>query len=116
MCGRFVLDTPVGELNKEYGLSSQSDLIPQYNIAPSQLIAVVRENFAAQREITMLKWGLIPSWTKEVSGAFKMINARSETVHEKPSFKSAVRSRRCIIPASGFYEWQKQGKDKIPRV
>jgi len=100
-------------MNK-YRLAALPDPMPCYNIAPGQLITAVREDFSAQRELVSLKWGLVPSWAKEVMISYKMINARSETVHEKPSFKNALRSRRCIIPASGFYEWRREGKEKIP--
>ncbi len=99
---------------KAYRLTSMPDLSPRYNIAPSQQIAVVRQQNGGDRELTSLRWGLIPSWSKDSAIGYKMINARSETVHEKPSFKQAFHARRCIIPASGFYEWEKAGKEKIP--
>ncbi len=99
---------------KVYRLSSSPDLLPRYNIAPSQQIAVVRQQNGGDRELTFLQWGLIPSWSKDPAIGYKMINARSETVHEKPSFKQAFLARRCIIPASGFYEWEKAGKEKVP--
>ena len=98
---------------KVYRLSSSPDLPPRYNIAPSQQIAVVRQQNGGDRELTFLQWGLIPSWSKDPAIGYKMINARSETVHEKPSFKQAFLARRCIIPASGFYEWAKVGKEKV---
>ncbi len=99
---------------KVYRLSSSPDLPPRYNLAPSQQIAVVREQNGGDRELAFLQWGLVPSWSKDPAIGYKMINARSETVHEKPSFKQAFLTRRCIIPASGFYEWEKVGKEKIP--
>ncbi len=99
---------------KVYRLTSMPDLSPRYNIAPSQQTAVIRQQNGGDRELTSLQWGLIPSWSKDPAIGYKMINARSETVHEKPSFKQAFHARRCIIPASGFYEWQKAGKEKIP--
>lgn len=114
MCGRFVLENSPEQLVKLYQLSSTADLSPRYNIAPSQQVAVIRQHNAGGRELTLLQWGLIPSWAKDPTIGCKMINARSETVHEKPSFKQAFRSRRCIIPATGFYEWEKSGKEKIP--
>lgn len=114
MCGRFVLENTPEQLLKVYRLSSPPDLFPRYNIAPSQQIAVVRQHNGGDRELAFLKWGLIPSWSKDPAIGYKMINARSETVHEKPSFKQAFLARRCIIPASGFYEWEKVGKEKIP--
>jgi putative SOS response-associated peptidase YedK len=79
---------------------------PRYNIAPTQEVLVVREPERGEREAAMLRWGLIPSWSKEVQGGAPMINARGETVAEKPSFRTSLRKRRCLIPADGFYEWQ----------
>ncbi|MGK2905997.1 MAG: SOS response-associated peptidase [Desulfuromonadales bacterium] len=114
MCGRFVLEHSPEQLMKVYRLSSVPELYPRYNITPSQQIAVVRQQNGGDRELTSLRWGLIPSWSKDSAIGYKMINARSETVHEKPSFKQAFLARRCIIPASGFYEWEKVGEDKIP--
>jgi putative SOS response-associated peptidase YedK len=105
MCGRFVLEHSPEQLMKVYRLTSMPDLSPRYNIAPSQQIAVVRQQNGGDRELTALQWGLIPSWSKDSAIGYKLINARSETVHEKPSFKQAFHARRCIIPASGFYEW-----------
>lgn len=99
---------------KLYRLSSAPDLSQRYNIAPSQHVAVVRQQNGGDRELTSLQWGLIPSWSKDSAIGYKLINARSETVHEKPSFKQAFHARRCVIPASGFYEWEKRGKEKIP--
>jgi putative SOS response-associated peptidase YedK len=114
MCGRFVLENTPEQLMKVYRLSSRPDLSPRYNIAPSQQIAIVRQQNGGDRELVMMQWGLIPSWAKDPAIGYKMINARSETAHEKPSFKQALRSRRCIVPVSGFYEWEKKGKEKIP--
>lgn len=114
MCGRFVLENIPEQLMKVYRLSSPPDLSPRYNVAPSQQIAVVRQQNGGDRELAMMQWGLIPSWAKDSAIGYKMINARSETAHEKPSFKQALRSRRCIVPVSGFYEWEKKGKEKIP--
>ena len=114
MCGRFVLENSPEQLFKTYRLSSLPELSPRYNIAPSQQIAVVRQQNGGDRELVSMKWGLVPSWSKDPTIGHKMINARSETAHEKPSFKQALRSRRCIVPASDFYEWEKRGKEKIP--
>jgi putative SOS response-associated peptidase YedK len=85
---------------------------PRYNIAPTQNVAVVTEN--SPRALEMMRWGLVPSWAKDVSIGSKMLNARAETLAEKPSFRSALMRKRCIIPADGFYEWKKQGKKKQP--
>lgn len=114
MCGRFVLEHSPEQLTKAYRLSSSPALSPRYNIAPSQKIAVVRQHNGGDRELAHLQWGLVPSWAKDPAIGYKMINARAETVHEKPSFRQAFRTRRCIIPASGFYEWVQVGKEKIP--
>lgn len=86
--------------------ASGVDLRPNYNTAPGQQVAVVHMQ-GTQRTLSMMRWGLIPSWAKDPAVGFRMINARSETAAEKPSFRSAYRRRRCIIPADGFYEWQK---------
>lgn len=114
MCGRFVLETNVAQLVKTYRLATAPDLVPRYNIAPGQQVAVVRQNHDDQRQLVTMRWGLIPAWAREPSVGSRMINARSETVHEKPSFRQAFRTRRCIIPASGFYEWQHARGGKIP--
>lgn len=114
MCGRFVLEHRAGQLAEVYRLSSVPEFAPRYNIAPGQQVAVVRQHDGRDREMVFLHWGLVPSWAKDPAGGYKMINARSETAHQKPSFKQALHARRCIIPASGFYEWEKSGKDKLP--
>jgi len=108
MCGRFTLKTPASELAEVFGWTDALLLEPRYNIAPTQPVLTVR-NPGTGRESAMLHWGLIPSWSKDPTIAARMINARGETVHEKPSFRSAFRRRRCLIPADGFYEWQKTG-------
>ncbi len=111
MCGRFVSKAKKAEIEKEFKLKvdNKNFTEPRYNIAPTQQIAAIvqTENL---REISSLKWGLVPSWAKDDSIGSKLINARAETLSEKPSFREAFRSRRCIIPASGFYEWQKTAK------
>lgn len=89
------------------------NLPPRYNIAPGQEVAVVRGG-ADERRLSMLRWGLIPGWARDPSIAYKLINARSETVSEKPSFRSAYRRRRCLIPTDGFYEWTRRGKARQP--
>ena len=90
---------------------------PRFNVAPTQPIAVVRispDSPSPTRELSPLRWGLVPSWAKDPSIGNRMINARSETVAEKPAFRTAFRRRRCLIPADGFFEWQRQGKAKQP--
>lgn len=113
MCGRFVLIANPSAVQQAFNLAvPPAQMQPRYNIAPTQPVAVItNEN---PQEVTYHKWGLIPSWAKDMSMAAKMINARSESAAEKPAFRSAFRRRRCIIPADGFYEWKEQGKDKTP--
>lgn len=90
-------------------------MVPRYNIAPTQPIGIVRINAqTGTREWAFTAWGLVPSWSKDPTIGSRMINARSETAPEKPSFRAAFRRRRCLIPADGFYEWQKQGNRKQP--
>lgn len=86
---------------------------PRYNIAPTQPALVVRESEAG-RAVALLRWGLIPSWAKDPSIGARAINARAETVADKPSFRAAARRRRCLVPASGFYEWKREGKARLP--
>lgn len=112
MCGRFVLHHHIEDLLNHYGLVSHLDFRPTYNAAPSQMLPVVR-NGEADRELVLCKWGLIPSWAKTVP-ANKPINARSETVAEKPYFRAAFKRRRCLVPVSGFYEWKRTGGPKVP--
>jgi putative SOS response-associated peptidase YedK len=88
--------------------------VPRYNIAPTQPVLAAYLDDDGQRGLTFFQWGLIPSWSKDVSLGAKMINARSETVAEKPAFRNAFKRRRCLIPADGFYEWQKQNGKKQP--
>jgi putative SOS response-associated peptidase YedK len=119
MCGRFALMTPTEQLAMQFNVpetavGSLPPSVPRYNIAPTQPVAAVRLAENGQRELTFFHWGLIPSWAKDVKIGSRMINARSETVAEKPSFRTAFKRRRCLIPADGFYEWQKQANGKQP--
>ncbi|MGM7703317.1 SOS response-associated peptidase [Pseudalkalibacillus sp. Hm43] len=117
MCGRFTLTAEIDLLMDWFDIDEFApgfDLQPRYNIAPSQDIVAIVSN-EGKRRAGFLKWGLIPFWAKDPSIAYKMINARAETVPEKPSFKHAFKRRRCIIPADGFYEWKKEGKQKQPK-
>lgn len=113
MCGRFARRTPAKTLAREFQVGEMPDIEPRYNIAPTQDILSIRRTDEG-REAAMLKWGLVPAWAKDVSIGAKLINARSETVTEKPSFREAFKKRRCIIPADGFYEWQRTGGKKQP--
>jgi putative SOS response-associated peptidase YedK len=113
MCGRFAQRTDPKRLAKAFNVEEVPNVEPRYNIAPTQDILGVFGS-SDRREMTFYKWGLIPSWAKDASMGAKLINARSETVTEKPSFREAFKKRRCIIPADGFYEWQITGSKKQP--
>jgi putative SOS response-associated peptidase YedK len=114
MCGRFTLTVSPEQLQDQFGLSQPPppDLVPRYNIAPSQAVAVVPNSEA--RKLEIFQWGLIPSWAKDPKIGNKLINARAETLAEKPSFRTALKRRRCLVVADGFYEWKKDGARKIP--
>jgi len=114
MCGRFTQAAPDDQIAELFDLPSKPTLVPRYNIAPTQGVAAVRSAPAGERELVVLHWGLIPSWAKDSSVGSRMINARAETLAEKPAFRAALRSRRCLIVADGFYEWQKLGARKQP--
>ena len=115
MCGRYTLTSPIEVLAEEFGLSGPlPELRPSYNVAPGQGVAAVLDGGDGERRLEVLKWGLVPSWAKDPAIGNRMINARSETAAEKPSFKRAMRERRCLILADGFYEWRKTGSGKQP--
>jgi putative SOS response-associated peptidase YedK len=115
MCGRFTLATPEQDLVVQFSLPEIPELQPRYNIAPTQPVAAVRvPTSGGDRELVMLHWGLIPFWAKDPGLGARLINARSETVADKPAFRAAFRRRRCLVPADGFYEWQKQNGTKQP--
>ena len=114
MCGRFALLAPGPAIAEQFGVSIAHEIAPRYNIAPTQPVAAVRLDQRGERELTYFQWGLIPSWAKDPTMGARMINARSETVTEKPSFRAAFKRRRCLLPASGFYEWQKLNGHKQP--
>jgi len=114
MCGRFTLEISSETLKVIFGVSPLENIPPRYNIAPTQLVLVLRNDLDNNRQLSYLKWGLIPYWAKDAAIGNHMINARSETVDQKLAFKSAFKHRRCIIPASGFYEWQKVEGKKRP--
>src|SRR6266478_3781735 len=107
MCGRYRLSRRK-QLVEEYfdTASDEPEWTPRYNIAPTQPVPVIRQNpKEPRRELSLMRWGLIPSWAKDSSGAVMMINARSETAATKPAFRDPLTSRRCLVPADGFYEW-----------
>jgi putative SOS response-associated peptidase YedK len=114
MCGRFTMATPGQVIAEVFGLDDVPELSPRFNIAPTQAVAAVRARADGRRELVALTWGLIPSWSKDRAIGSRMINARAETVAEKPAFRAALRARRCLVLADGFYEWQKLGTRKQP--
>jgi putative SOS response-associated peptidase YedK len=114
MCGRFALAVNSETLKSRFKLSSDIELVLSWNIAPSLNIATISADIAGSRHLNMRRWGLIPSWAKDAAVGNKLNNARAETVAEKPSFKSALKTRRCLIPASSFYEWHTENGVKQP--
>lgn len=113
MCGRFTLTADGKTVQLALGLDAPPEgLSARYNIAPTQPIAVVTQ--AERGALRWMQWGLVPHWSKDGSGGAGLINARAETAHEKPSFRDPMRSRRCLIPSDGWYEWQVSGKHKTP--
>ncbi|HHT27249.1 MAG TPA: SOS response-associated peptidase [Firmicutes bacterium] len=116
MCGRIASNiSGADQLIAQFLIDQPSlDILPRYNIAPSQPVLNIIQDEIARRTATFMRWGLIPSWAKDAAIGNRMINARGETVAEKPAYRSALRRRRCIIPATGFYEWERKGKVKTP--
>jgi putative SOS response-associated peptidase YedK len=117
MCGRFTITKSMEEIEERFNaefekIDEDSLFAPNYNASPSQKLPVITNTDSGR--IVKYTWGLIPSWVKSPSSEYKMINARSETLLEKPSFKNAFRRRRCLVLADGYYEWQKSGKKKTP--
>lgn len=114
MCGRFAFYSPSEATAALFGVDGALNLKPRYNIAPTQSVAAVRDNEKLQRELVMLRWGLVPFWARDASIGNRMINARAETVAEKPSYRAPFKHRRCVILADGFYEWHVESNVKIP--
>lgn len=120
MCGRFTLKTPFKVLAETFRVAGFPEIAPRYNIAPSQEVAILRllpslpDSAKLERRVDLVKWGLIPAWAKDPAIANNLINARGESVAEKPSFRSAFKLRRCLVLADGFYEWRKIGDRKQP--
>ena len=113
MCGRFVLFSSVNIISREFAVLPENIAFsPSYNIAPTQEILIVIDE--GERRLIKCRWGFIPSWAKDPNIGYKMINARAETLAEKPTFKSAIRNHRCLVVADGFYEWKKEGREKKP--
>src|SRR5215471_6853266 len=116
MCGRYRLSRRKQVLEEQFGTDPwEDDWTPRYNIAPTQPVPIIRQHpNEPVRSLSLVRWGLTPSWSKDSAGAAKMINARSETVATLPAFASPFKFRRCLIPADGFYEWKRQGTTKQP--
>ena len=113
MCGRYTLRTSAKELAEVFRVLDAPEISPRFNIAPTQLVLAVRQNGA--REFAQLRWGLVPAWADDPKIGYRMINARAESIATKPSFRNAFKSRRCLVVADGFYEWQKtDAKTKQP--
>ena len=108
MCGRFLLKSPLVELQQAFRFAERPNLAPRYNVAPTQTVPIVRRQKDGQgRELALVRWGLVPFWAKDLAIGSKMINARAEGIAAKPAFRAAFRQRRCLVLADGFYEWQK---------
>lgn len=115
MCGRFTQTATPEVIAEQFAVADTPLFKPRYNIAPSQAVAAIRINpNTTARTLVMLRWGLIPSWAKDPKIGYQCINAKAETVAEKPSFRSAFKKRRCLIVATGFYEWRADGRTKQP--
>ena len=114
MCGRFAFYSPHEAVVRLFGVADAPAVVPHYNIAPTQCIAAVRAGADGVRRLSMLYWGLVPYWATAKSIGARMINARSETLKDKPSFRDAYQRRRCLILADGYYEWQRSGAVKQP--
>jgi putative SOS response-associated peptidase YedK len=108
MCGRFTLTRSAAEIAEHFGLDAEPEIAARFNVAPGQPIALVREGPDGERLLETRHWGLVPHWARDAKGSARTINARAETLAEKPAFREAARRRRCLVPADGFYEWKAQ--------
>jgi len=116
MCGRYALTVSARVLAELFELEIAPEFEARYNIAPTQTVPIVRRNRDDHREMSLARWGLIPSWASDAKMGARMINARAETVASKPAFRSAAKRRRCLVPADGFFEWQRVGDAKQPHL
>lgn len=114
MCGRYVLSKPHNVVDRFGVAQSKMPLEPKFNIAPSQVMPVVLQESSGEVTLEGLKWGLVPFWSKEPKAEYSTINARAEGIDTKPAYRKPIRSQRCIIPATGFYEWEKTPHGKVP--
>jgi putative SOS response-associated peptidase YedK len=114
MCGRYAFFSPAEAVKRAFALDDFPALEPRYNIAPTQPVPVLREDQPGRRQVALLHWGLIPSWARDRSVGNRMINARAETLSERPAYRAAFRRRRCVVLADGWYEWQAVASGKQP--
>lgn len=114
MCGRYSLYSDPEVLVEEFGLASAPESERRYNISPGSDVTVIGLSRAGERRASLLRWGLIPAWARDPRTGAKMINARAETITEKPAFREAFQKRRCLIPADGFFEWQRRNEHRVP--
>ena len=114
MCGRYFLRSTAEQLAEIFGAMPMPVLAPRYNIAPTQPVPIIRQAASGSREMVLVRWGLVPGWSKGPDSRFSMINARAETVATKPAYRNAFRYRRCLVPADGFYEWKAMPGGKQP--
>lgn len=114
MCGRYELHAQPAAIALAFGLAAPPSFAPRYNIAPMQEVPIVRVNAQGVRELALVRWGLVPRWAKDPSIGSRMINARGETLRDKPAFRTAYRRHRCLLPATGFYEWMPGAPGKQP--
>jgi len=114
MCGRYVITSPPAAIRALFGYGEQPNFPPRYNVAPTQPVPIVRL-IDGKRSFALVRWGLLPAWVKDPKTFSLLVNARGESVLDKPSFRNAMRQRRCLIPADGFYEWQVLGKAGTPK-
>ncbi len=113
MCGRFAFYSPDEAITHLFGVTDAPDIVPRYNLAPTQFVPAIRVA-DDDRRVSLLHWGLVPFWAKDKKIGNRMINARAETLAEKPAFRAAFKRRRCLVLADGFYEWQKVDGGKVP--
>lgn len=116
MCSRYSLTSPFEAVRSYFSATNRPEFPPRYNIAPTQPVLIARLGHRLERELTLVRWGLIPSWVKDPAAFTTLINARAETAAEKPSFRAALRHRRCLVPADGFYEWTGKPGAKRPHL
>ena len=117
MCGRYVFTSPLEAIQQMFNFDQMTNLGPNYNVAPTHEMPIIRRKKGDRRnELAIARWGLVPHWAKDMKIAYSTINARSETAANKPAFRDAFKSRRALIPADGYFEWKREGKEKQPHL